>query len=109
MHAFSTTVERIPEGTQLAQPVLDSHGQMLLPAGATLSLGMLRGLEQRGIPTVFVTLPEGSARESTPHDPAAARAQIEERLQHLFRSSRRDGQINPLFHLILQFRAGGKP
>jgi len=107
MQALPTHTDHIPEGAQLAEPVLDLHGQLLLPAGAQLSPGVLRSLAQRGIASVLIDHPEAvgtSDALTAPEDPQAARARTEARLLHLFRPAVRDGQLNPLYHLILQFR-----
>lgn len=112
MQALSTTTDHIPEGAHLAEPVRDLQGQMLLPAGAQLSASTLRALEQRGIATVFIDLPEPTTAAGAlaePEDPHAARARVEARLAHLFRPALREGQLNPLFHLILQFRVEEQP
>lgn len=107
MQAFSTDTDLVPEGLTLAQAVLDAHGQLLLPAGAPLTLGVLRSLQQRDIETVFVQLPEpAAAAGDKAAEPAENKAAMENRLLHLFRPAMRAGQLNPLFHLILNYRAG---
>lgn len=109
MQAFSTLTDLVPEGALLAQPVLDAHGQLLLPASTPVTRGILKSLQQRGIEAIFVNLPDASAAAVEKPDPAEQRAKTETRLQHLFRPAMRAGQLNPLFHLILQHRAAQKP
>ena len=71
MQAFPTNTDPVPEGMTLAQPVLDAHGQLLLPAGTPLTRGILRSLQQRDIETVFVQLPETDpAAGAKPAQPA---------------------------------------
>lgn len=110
MQALSTATDLVPEGALLAQPVLDSHGQLLLPASVPVTRSTLQSLERRGIATVFVNLPEAPpSLENSSMDLAEHRAQAEKRLQHLFRPAMRAGQLNPLFHLILRYRCAEKP
>lgn len=109
MQAFPTNTDPVPEGMTLAQPVLDAHGQLLLPAGTPLTRGILRSLQQRDIETVFVQLPETDpAAGVKPAQPAESAAAAENRLLHLFRPAMRAGQVNPLFHLILNYRTGDR-
>lgn len=106
MHLLSTDTEHLPVPTRLAVPVQDAHGQLLLPAGADVTTGVLRGLRNRGIHTVQVdAVPNPSAAPLVPiPDPVLMRAQIEERLRHLFRAAIGTGQINPLLQLVLEHR-----
>lgn len=111
MQAFSTATEPVPDGVTLAQPVLDAHGQLLLPAGTPLTRGMLRSLQQRDIDTVLVHQPEppppaGTETAGQAAEPVDAAVAVENRLLHLFRPAMRAGHVNPLFHLILNYRAG---
>ena len=109
MQALSTSIEWTPEGMLLAQPVLDAHGQLLLPAGTPITRGILNSLQQRGIDTVFVNPPEGVSGIVDKLDPATQQAHTEKRLLHLFRPAMRAGQLNPLFHLILRYRSTETP
>lgn len=105
MQAFATSTELVPDGMLLAQPVLDGHAQLLLPAGTPITRGILNSLQQRGIGTIFVNLAQEVAEPGEKADPAAQQAQIEKRLLHLFRPAIRAGQLNPLLHLILRYRS----
>lgn len=106
MQLLSTDTEHLPAPVRLAAPVQDAHGQLLLPTGADVTIGVLRGLRNRGIHTVQVDeVPNPSAAVFVPiQDPALTRTRIEERLKHLFRAAIGTGQINPLFHLVLEHR-----
>lgn len=109
MQPLATTVDLVPEGVSLAQPVLDANGQLLLPAGAPITRNTLNSLQQRGIDTVFVNPPPDASEVGSKVDPALQQAQTEKRLLHLFRPAMQAGQLNPLFHLILRYRAVEKP
>lgn len=109
MQALATTADLVPDGVFLAQPVLDSNGQLLLPAGAPITRNTLNSLQQRGIDTVFVNSPPEASEADSKVDPALQQAQTEKRLLHLFRPAMRAGQLNPLFHLIRRYRAVEKP
>lgn len=111
MQAFSTTLQFVPEGVVLAQPVLDGQAQLLLPAGSPVTGSVLRSLRLRGIETVFVMQAEPLATVPAT-DPRAQQGTHEEahaRLQHLFRPALRMGQLNPLLHLILRYRTTKTP
>lgn len=109
MQALATTTELLPEGLLLAQPVLDAHAQLLLPAGTPVTRGILSSLQHRGIDTIFVNAPEEVEHRGETLDPAAQQAQTEKRLLHLFRPAMQVGQLNPLLHLILRYRSGERP
>ncbi|RYH52551.1 MAG: hypothetical protein EON54_14525 [Alcaligenaceae bacterium] len=109
MQTLSTTVDLIPDGMLLAQPVLDAHGQLLLPAGAPISRSALNSLQRRGVETIFVNPPPEKGAAHSKADPAAVQPDTEKRLLHLFRPAMEAGQLNPLFHLILRYRSVEKP
>ena len=109
MQTLATTVDLIPEGMLLAQPVLDAQGQLLLPAGAPITRSALNSLQRRGVETIFVNPPAETGAAHSKADPAAMQANTEKRLLHLFRPAMQAGQLNPLFHLILRYRSVEKP
>lgn len=109
MQTLATTTEPVPEGLLLAQPVLDGHAQLLLPAGTPITRGILNSLQHRGIDTIFVNLPEVVAHQGEKLDPAAQKEQSERRVLHLFRPAMQAGQLNPLLHLILRYRSMERP
>ncbi|MCE1194796.1 MAG: hypothetical protein LWW96_21840 [Acidovorax sp.] len=110
--ALATTLQTIPDGLVLAQPVLDSQAQLLLPAGSVVTTGVLRSLQQRGIQTVFVVQAAppagGAAQDGAAPPPPASHEATQARLLHLFRPALRLGQLNPLLHLILRYRDAEK-
>ena len=105
MQTLATTVQSVAPGFVLAQPVLDAQGQLLVPAGAPVTSGMLHNLQQRGIQTVSVaqTDPSG-ASASVPGGRQGSVEEAQARLHHLFRPALRMEQLNPLLHLILRYR-----
>ena len=109
MQTLATTVDLIPDGILLAQPVLDAHGQLLLPAGAPITRSALNSLQRRGVETIFVNPPTEAGSDNGRANPAALQADAEKRLLHLFRPAMKAGQLNPLFHLILRYRSVEKP
>lgn len=111
MEALATSQQFVPEGVVLAQPVLDGQAQLLLPAGSPVTSSVLRSLQRRGIERVFVSQAEPLATGPTA-DPEGRQDRHEEthaRLRHLFRPALRMGQLNPLMHLILRYRADRTP
>ncbi|MNL03192.1 hypothetical protein D3C87_1237200 [compost metagenome] len=104
MQALATSSDIVPDGATLAQSVLDSHGQLLLPAGANITSDTLRSLQQRGVQTVMVTPPKDTLPSPGRIPPEILQAQIDKRLRHLFRATIQAGQLNPLFHLIAEYR-----
>ncbi|UCU98121.1 hypothetical protein [Acidovorax radicis] len=108
MQALATNSDIAPDGVILAQSVLDLHGQLLLPAGANITNDTLRSLRQRGVETVMVAAPEVTLSPGK-IPPQVLQAQIDKRLRHLFRPALKAGQLNPLFHLIAEYRLKEKP
>ncbi|WP_160319362.1 hypothetical protein [Paracidovorax avenae] len=106
MPLLPTDTDRFPANARLAVSVEDAHGQLLLRAGADVTPGVLRALREYGIHAVQVDEAPQAAPFAVPpaQDPVHARARIEERLRHLFRGAIGAGQINPLFHLVLEHR-----
>ncbi len=104
MQALATSGEEVPDGAILAQPVLDTHGQLLLPAGANVTRDTLKSLRQRGIETVMVDVPDEASAPVEKLPPQVLQAQVEKRLRHLFRPALQAGQLNPIFHLITEYR-----
>lgn len=106
MQSLSTNTEHLPTNARLAESVRDVHGQLLLPPGACLTFGILRSLRERGIDIVLIAAPPEDAPSTLPaqKDPLNRRMQVEDRLQYLFRPAIGAGQINPLYHLVLEYR-----
>jgi len=69
-------------GMVLSDVLLDRHGQVLLAKGAVLSDTAIRSLARHGVTMLRVV----GAEPQPPADPA----QIQARLDHLFRRNRRD-------------------
>lgn len=88
----------------LADTVCDAGGQVLLATGSALTPDRIAGLRRRGITTVSVV-------DVAPDDDAAdadrQRESARLRLHHLFRRRLRDGEINPLLHMLLRHRDAG--
>jgi hypothetical protein len=70
-------------GMVLSDVLLDRQGQMLLPQGTTLTDAMLASLRRHGVDMLPIVATGG--------DPApAAAADVQARLDHLFRKNDRD-------------------
>lgn len=106
MQPLPTNTKHLPVDARLAEAVRDVHGQLLLPPGASLTFDILRSLRNRGIDVVRIDAPPGGAPSNPPiqKDPVERRLQVEDRLQYLFRPAICAGQINPLYHLVLEYR-----
>lgn len=92
-------------GSVLAEPVLDSRGQVLLGAYATLTDDLIRSLDSRGVSALCVECP----KLVDAVDPQAQRERAAGRIAHLFRHSTRQGTINPLMPLVARYREGATP
>jgi len=91
-------------GMLLAAPLLDAHGAVLLPEGATLSESILAGLRRRGIETCMVSLAQDAP---DPAQRAAERERACARLRQLFRhrSEPDDSDAAPeLLRVLTAFR-----
>jgi hypothetical protein len=112
MQALAPTVQTVPHGLVLAQPVLDGQAHLLLPAGSPITSSVLHSLQQRGIQTVFVLQAEPPAVAPAAESGDQQQSALEEtqaRLLHLFRPALRLDQLNPLLHLILRYRTAKLP
>lgn len=89
-------------GCVLAEPVLDSHGQVLVAACTTLTTGLIEALGRRGVTALCVECPHPSDEV----DLQAGRELAAKRIAHLFRHCTRQGTINPLMHLVIRYREG---
>ncbi|NRR28651.1 hypothetical protein HSX11_00320 [Oxalobacteraceae bacterium] len=89
-------------GMVLALDLLDGHGNVLLPEGATLSEASLNSLRRRGIVhcMVRVDAPEAAA---TPPDPQR-QARISARLAQLFRHHGAAGAGADLLRMLTDYR-----
>ena len=94
----SVPLDEVEEGAQLYEQVVDRQGNVLLPAGAELSAGLVRSLERRGIEAVIVVDDSISAEAL-----AQAREQAGARLDDLF--SKSSGRASAaLRQLVLEYR-----
>ncbi len=97
-------IDTVSDGAVLAVPVSDGSGQLLLPAGSLLTRNILDGLRRRGIDKVAVSESRATQEIHLIHDVNEVQAQVEARMQHLFRHALRAGQINPLLHMVCAYR-----
>jgi hypothetical protein len=107
--AHSTlALDDLPDKGVLAEPVHDAQGQLLLPAGTVLSTDLIAALRRRGIASAAIVLPGAQAGEGAPEGGGmqASRAQIDARMQRLFRHTAKTGQLNPLLHIVRRYRLG---
>ncbi len=89
--------EALP-GMRLAVDVVDTSGQILLPAGAELSEALIRSLGRREIEGVIVE------REPDPVASQVARERVERQLVQLFRHAGQGFETNELRQAVLAFR-----
>lgn len=92
-------------GMVLAGDLVDAHGGVLLPGGATLTEANLNSLRRRGVEACDVV---GAAAEAP--DPAALalrRTQQLQRLQRLFRKHGDDEATATLLQLLTTYRQNG--
>lgn len=89
-------------GMVLAASVLDHQGQVLLPAGATLTEAMLTSMRRRDIASVQL-----HGEVLTPQQREAGRARIASQLQVLFRRSGRTAADAALLRGLQAYRLEG--
>ena len=93
----------VQPGARLTAPVLGADGQVLMTAGSILTEAALAKLAQRGIAAVAIAV-------ETKRDEAeliAARAELRQRLGHLFRKcdlQSGNGCAPLLFRTVLDYR-----
>lgn len=93
-------VEQLQPGMQIASPVADDSGRMLLPAGAELTEATIAGLQRRGIAQVSVELEV----EDDPAELERHRQQVTARLERLFRRAGQGKETLALYQAITKFR-----
>lgn len=96
----SVPLAELAVGMTVAEPVLDSAGRVLVPAGAEVSESMLLGLRRRDVAEVRV-------EREVDEDPAAREAyrlKLLGRLEHLFRQAGEGAETRALQQAILAFR-----
>jgi hypothetical protein len=97
-------IEAATEGMVLARDLLDNHGGVLLPAGASLTAASLNSLRRRGIEQLQVVA------EAEPPDQEQLKAERErqcQRLERLFRHSAASGATGLLLARLTDYRKGG--
>lgn len=90
----------VEPGMQLAAPLLDESGRVLVPADGELDQGILQRLARRGIAELTVLLAvkeDGAASE-------AHRQRVQSELDRLFRRAGEGAETRQLFQSILDFR-----
>lgn len=97
---------KVEPGMVLSDELLDTHGQVLLPAGTVLTERMLGRLPDHGIESLAVV-------DDTPPDPAQTAAEREAhlaRIEVLFRrhdpANAEDWAAKMLRSLVTEFRVG---
>lgn len=95
-------LEQVAVGMRLAEAVLDAAGQILVPAGAELSAGLLQGLQRREIGELCI-------EREIEEDPAAREARrlrVSAQLEQLFRHAGDGEATRQLQQAVLAFRLG---
>lgn len=97
------TIDLVHDGAVLAESVVDGQGNLLLPAGSALALTTLGNLRRRGIETltIFTSEPEPSLALE---DQSLRSENVTKHMRNVFRHSLAEGRVNPLFHIVLNYR-----
>lgn len=96
----SVPLAEVAVGMVVAEPVLDSAGRVLVPAGADVSESMLLGLRRRDVAEIRV-------EREVEEDPAvseAYRLKLVARLDHLFRQAGEGAETRALQQAVLAYR-----
>lgn len=94
-------LDEVQAGMVLAEAVVDSSGNVLLPDATELTASMLASLSRRGIDSICI-VDDSAASE----DEKARLARVTQRLAHLFRKHRnQDDAAGSLQHRIAEYRA----
>ncbi|MBC8055769.1 MAG: hypothetical protein H7Y61_04260 [Rhizobiales bacterium] len=102
MTSTSFSIDALPEGGTLADPVHDANGHVLLAAGTVLTVATIASLRRRDVQSLTLV----TAQTCPCPDPAALREQTRLRMEVLFRHTLREGLVNPLLHMLPRYRAG---
>lgn len=94
------SLEDARPGMQLAADVCDANGGMLLAAGAVLSEAALAALARRGVTQFAVVV------ALSPEERARRVAEIDQRLDALFRHAGNDPLLRKLRGTMREFRVG---
>ncbi len=98
------TLDEATPGMVLSDDMLDSHGKVLLPAGATLTETTLASLRRHDIEMLPILCEALSAA-----DEAAELARHQQRLAVLFRKHVDDEATALLLQYVTRYRLGAKP
>lgn len=93
----------------LALSLMDDDGNLLLPAGSPLSSATLRGLRRRGVEMIAVVVSEADPTSAPAEDLGVRMDRLAKHMRVLFRHSQAEGQVNPLFHIVLNYRQSESP
>ncbi len=98
-------LEQVQAGMILSDELLDIQGHVLLPRATVLTDAMLASLRRHNIETVPIAKTQFTVAEV---DIAPTIEQQRKRIDHLFRNSVADHDVNPaslqLYKLVLRFR-----
>jgi len=92
-------LEEVSPGMVVAAPILDEGGRVLLPAGSTLSEGVIASLERRDIASVTVEVEV----QMDPAEAEARRVRLKAQLDHLFRHAGEGEEMHALYAAVLDF------
>jgi len=102
MQNTTMPLDAVTDAAVLAEPVCDDSGQLLLPAGTTLTESLVASLRRRGVETVVIAGPQ--AQPEPAMDMLARQARVDGRMKSLFRHALRTGHVNPLLHMVSRYR-----
>jgi hypothetical protein len=94
-------LDDVMPGMTMSDPLLDSHGDVLLPGGTVLTESSIQSLRRRGIDSLTVVNDQISEA-----DLAAEQERHRQRLDRLFRKSSKDVANGALLKHIAHYRLG---
>ena len=100
MASASFSIDALPEGGTLADPVHDAQGRTLLTGGLELSESMLDSLRRRDISSVTILEEDARSEEEL----AVERSRATKRVNALFRKTEGTANLELLQQLVLEHR-----
>lgn len=97
---IETSIKEVTEGAKLGLDVLDHQGQLLMPAGATLSLSAIDRLISREITHVTVVEKEVMTEEQF----SVLKSEIEMMINHRFRKANSSPLMQELKQALIDHR-----
>ena len=93
-------LDEVRSGMTLAEPVVDTNGQMLVPAGTVLTESLLAGLQRRGVSVLTVE----QEIEEDMVEREARRLRLAEHLDRVFRKAGEGRATREIHAAVLAYR-----